>query len=445
MSASVSSHSPIRLITKHISPKRGLKLRIMVQSPVSLRCTQNRTHVKVNSPATLFVAIDLNASAVVSQSPARNPLNIALTIDCSGSMQEDNKFDFAQEAAVSLVKSLRPTDTISIVSFETKARVEVPLTQASDPYYLEKSIIAIPLGKETDLYEGLRLAWEQIRQAARPGVVSRVITITDGEPTHGKTKEKDFVKLAEEIGQSGIPVTTLGVGIKYNERLLMSISQATGSLWYHVSNASFMSDIFSEEVTQMSRTVMQNPILTITPHEGTEILDAYTMRPMVSKLLLPLTHPHYDFKLKDIVTGEDQTVFLRLRIPGRPAGQYSLLRAQLGPQTSELTIVSTEDEQLANVESDPYPRLLWVAGDGLTQVQHWLDGETHAKVSAETRLRTLVADPNLATVVRSNPNLDTAVTQLRQVHDEATRIAPGNMSEDDKKRLRQQTTVLKRR
>jgi len=206
-----------------------------------------------------------------------------------------------------------------------------------------------------------------------------------------------------------------------------------------------MGDIFSEEVTQMARTVVQRPMLTLTTHEGTEILDAYTMRPMVSKLPLPETHPHYNFKLKDIVAGEDQTVFLRLKVPGRPAGQYPLLQAQLGSQTQDLHLISTEDEQLANRESDPYPRLLWVAGDGLTQVQHWLDGETQAKVSAETRLRTLVADPNLATVLRSNPNLDTAVTQLRQVHSEATKIAPGNMSEDDKKRLRQETTVLRRR
>jgi len=427
--------------------QRDMRSKTMLQS-VDMRCTVNRTHVKANLPSVLFLAIDLRTPGVpfAPSVSNRQALNIGLAIDCSGSMQDDNKFEFAQKAAVSLVRQLRSADTISIVSFETAARVEVPLTAATDTYFLENAVAGIPMGKETDLYEGLRLVWEQILPyASRPGVVSRVILLTDGEPTHGKTKDKDFVNLSEQIRQTGIPVTAIGVGPKYNERLLMNIAQATGSLWYHVSDPSFMSDIFVDEVTQMARTVVRSPLLTITAYDSTQILDAYTMKPMVTKLTLPSTSPRFDFRLKDIVSGEDQTLFLRAKIAGRPPGQYPLVRAQLEGLSAELTVTSTNDDQLAGIESDPYPRLLWVAGDGLTQVQRWIDGETKAKSEAETRMRTLISDASLPTVVRANPNLETAVTQLRQVHEEATRVAPGSMSEDDKKRLRQKTTVLRRK
>jgi hypothetical protein len=360
-------------------------------------------------------------------------------------MQEDNKFEFAQEAAVSLIRSLQPIDTISIVSFETKARIEVPLIPATDTYYLQNAVAGIPMGKETDLYEGLRLTWEQILPNANlPGRISRVILLTDGEPTHGKTKDKEFVSLAEQIKLSGIPVTTIGVGPQYNERLLMNIAQSTGSQWYHVSSPSYMSAIFAQEVTQMARTIIRSPVLTVIPYEDTKVEDVYTMRPMVTKLSLS-PGPHLDFRLKDIVTDEDQTLFLRARVPARPPGQYRLIKIQLGELESDLSITSTDDTQLASLETDPYPRLLWVAGDGLTQVQKWIDGETQARDNVETRMRTLMADQNLPTVVKTNPNLEMAVTQLRQVHDEATRVAPGNMSEDDKKRLRQETTVLRKK
>ena len=71
-------------------------------------------------------------------------------------------------------ESLRSIDTVSIVSFETKARVEVPSIPATDLSDLERSIVAIPLGKETDLFEGLRLAWQQVLPSARrPRIVSR--------------------------------------------------------------------------------------------------------------------------------------------------------------------------------------------------------------------------------------------------------------------------------
>jgi uncharacterized protein YegL len=419
----------------------------MSQGKIDMRCVINRRHVKANSPATLFVAIDLKSAGGQGYPPGseRLPLNIALAIDCSGSMQAENKFEYAQQAAISLVKSLRPSDTVSIVSFETKARVEVPLIPATDTYRLENSIAGIPLGKETDLFEGLRLAWQQVLQGSgRPGVVSRIILLTDGEPTRGKTKEKDFMGLASEIQQSGIPVTTIGVGEDYKEQLLMNIAQTTGSLWYHVSKPTYMGDIFAEEVTQMGRTIVRSPTLTITVHEGSEIVDAYTMRPMVSKLTLPNTSPRFDFRLKDIVAGEDQTVFLRIKVPARPSGEYKVAHIQMDTFSSDLAVTSTDDDKLAGIETDPYPRLLWVAGDGLTQVQRWIDGETIAREQVETRMRTLLSDQNLPTVVRANPNLETAVTQLREVHDEATRVAPGSMSEDDKKRLRRETTVLRK-
>ena len=418
-----------------------------MQNKVDMRCALNMKYVKANSPATLFVAIDLMSAegSVTYPDSQRFPLNVALAIDCSGSMQTDNKFEYAQQAAISLVKSLRPTDTVSIVSFETEARIEVPSMLATDVNRLENSIAGIPLGKETDLFEGLRLAWQQVLQdSARPGVVSRIILLTDGEPTRGKTKEKDFVKLASEISQSRIPVTTIGVGQDYKEKLLMDIAQTTGSLWYHVSKPTYMNDIFAEEVTQMARTIVRSPTLSITANEGVEIADAYTLRPMVSKLTLPNTAPRYEFRLKDIVAGEDQTMFLRVKISARPSGEYKVAQIQLGTLSSSLAVTYTDDEKLASIETDPYPRLLWVAGDGLTQVQHWIDGQTVARDQVETRIRTLLADQNLPTVVKSNPSLESAVTQLRVVHDEATKLVPGTMSEDDKKRLRRETTVLRK-
>ena len=403
--------------------------------------------MKAEAERIVFVAMDLRTTGGQGSraNSQRQPLNIGLAIDCSGSMQAENKLEYAQQAAISLVKSLRPNDTVSIVSFETKARVEVPSVFATETYGLEKTIAGIPLGKETDLFEGLRLAWQQVASSSsRPGVVSRIILLTDGEPTRGKTKEKDFISLARQIMESGIPVTTIGVGSDYKEHLLMSIAQATGSLWYHVSNANYMSDIFAEEVTQMGSTVVRNPTLTITLGEGNEIVDAYSMRPMVAKLTLPDTAPRFEFRLKDIVTGEDQTVFLRIRIPPRSPGTYKVARFQLENLSSDLEIISTNDDRLANIETDPYPRLLWVAGDGLTQVQRWIDGETIAREQVQTRMRALLADQNLPTILKANPTLETAVTQLREVHDEATRLAPGSMSEDNKKRLRRETTVLRK-
>src|SRR3954470_20692385 len=72
-------------------------------------------------------------------------LNIALCLDVSGSMYEEDgtgisRLKRIQDAALSAIKKLKPDDTLTIVAFGLDAAVLLPPTPISDMAAIEKCI-----------------------------------------------------------------------------------------------------------------------------------------------------------------------------------------------------------------------------------------------------------------------------------------------------------------
>src|SRR5207249_1028070 len=98
------------------------------RSPLAMKCTVNRANLKPNAGTSVYIAVDLTPSAAVIAGRVRS---ISLAIDSSGSM-DGEKMDQAKAAALALIKQLRPTDQISIVSFSDAVTVQLPMTQVGN-------------------------------------------------------------------------------------------------------------------------------------------------------------------------------------------------------------------------------------------------------------------------------------------------------------------------
>jgi uncharacterized protein YegL len=406
-----------------------------------VKCTVNREWVKANSQAVLFVAVDLVPARAQAVKQFQQS-NIALAIDCSGSMAGE-KFEQAIEAACLLLRSLSPSDWISVVSFESKVKVVVPPTQASQAYSIEDAIRAIRLGSETDLYGGLEKAYEEVcRMAASPGIVSRIVMLTDGQPTRGRTKERDLVAICDQIRQYGITVTSLGIGPDYNDKLLTQMAIAGGGLWHHVSDPHLLPQLFQEQVTEMMHTVVRNPQLSISVMPNAQFMDVYTVRPMLTRLEnIDLSRNACTIPLRDILVGEEQNLVLRVRFPPNPPGRYPLLRADLGGRTQEVYVTTTDDPLQYGRETNPYPTVLMRASEGTLVLQRGLEGDTAALKQAQTVLRMIQTDPNAETVLRSSKTADDAVTRLKEGIDAATTRV---LTESERKAIKERTTIRRR-
>src|SRR5207302_1262622 len=195
----------------------------------------------------VYVAVDLSPSAAAVAGRNRS---ISLAIDSSGSM-DGEKIDQAKAAALGLLKQLRPTDQISIVSFSDTVTVQLPMSRVGNSREIAAAVKAISVNGLTSMYSGLEAAFEQARHTSpEPGTVNRVLLLTDGNPTVGKTIGSEFVTLAQRIRESGITITAIGIGTDYNEQLLEKIAESGGGLWHHIVDArANLPQIFQDQAT----------------------------------------------------------------------------------------------------------------------------------------------------------------------------------------------------
>jgi Ca-activated chloride channel homolog len=411
------------------------------RSPLAMKCTINRAALKPNTGTSVFVAVDLTPSPAAVASRTRS---IALALDASGSMDGD-KIEQAKAAALGLIKQLRPTDQLSIVSFADTVSVQLPSSKVGNAKEVTAAVKALAVGGLTAMYDGLEAAFKQARQASQEaGTVTRVLLLTDGNPTVGRTDGRDFVALAQGMREAGITIAAIGIGNDYNEFLLQRIAEAGGGMWHHIDEAGGgLPKIFQEQAAEMAGTVVAHPELKIAIMAGAELADAYSIRPVLNRLPRPkFDGSAYAIPLRDLIAGEEQTIVFRLGVPAKPAGKGTLIRLSLVEVTQDVEVTFTDDPRQWNVETNPYPRTLLSSAEATVLIQRAVQTkEASALQKAESIMKTLASDAAAATAIRANQALNDVVTTMRDA--QATVMRSGlQLSESAKKEFLQATTVI---
>lgn len=161
-------------------------------------------------------------------------LNLAIVVDCSGSMQGDS-LEQARAALDGILQSLQPGDRVSIVAFgsHTKALADHPLpcqqTHLAEARRFVQALAADMGG--TELGEALR---EAVRIAGGAGAVD-VFLLTDGEVS-------GWEPIANEAGRAGHRIFTVGVGSAVSEALVRKLAEVTGGACELVSPGEGMTE-----------------------------------------------------------------------------------------------------------------------------------------------------------------------------------------------------------
>ena len=201
--------------------------------------------------------------------PTRKPLNIAVVIDRSGSM-DGEKIERTKDAAVSLVEQLASEDVLSIVTYcET---VEVPLapTAVTDKDSIKAVIRGIITGGTTNLSGGWLRGLSLLGERENEDYLHRVLLLTDGKANEGITREEDLVEIARQHQERGLTTTTVGFGTGFNESLLGAIAREGGGRFHYVRTPDEVPGVFLEEFGQLARVFGQNLEVRIETAEGVE-------------------------------------------------------------------------------------------------------------------------------------------------------------------------------
>jgi Ca-activated chloride channel family protein len=138
--------------------------------------------------------------------------NIVLLIDVSGSMASPDKLTLLKSAFSVFVDTLKPTDTVSIVTYAGSSGVALPPTAARHRARILSAIEGLGAGGSTNGAGGITTAYRLARESFIKGGVNRVILATDGDFNVGVTSSDGLLELIEREKESGVFLSVLGVG-----------------------------------------------------------------------------------------------------------------------------------------------------------------------------------------------------------------------------------------
>ena len=187
---------------------------------------------------------------------------LMLVIDRSGSMHSPvggsnkSQIDLASEAAVLALQTLYPQDYVGVVSFDSRGHLVAPLAPNDNPNALAKKIRSIRAGGGTSITPGLEMARKQLRQLkTTDAAVRHVILITDGQSA--PPPQNNWANAVGPLMQSGITVSTVGVGDTRNASLLQRVATMGGGEYHDIANPGNLPQVLIKEAKTIRKSLIK--------------------------------------------------------------------------------------------------------------------------------------------------------------------------------------------
>ncbi len=179
---------------------------------------------------------------VEPKEPKREEKNraVILVIDKSGSMREENRILYAQEAAKAVARQLKDNDLLGIIGFDVSPFVVVPLEPVGKLRgVIDAQVNRLKPGGQTYFYPALIEAKRQIERvnAAR----KHVILLSDGETRGTQGELIDLVSVMRT--EMKVTVSAIAIGAEADIRVMKRISQYGGGLFHQTSDPSSLPQI----------------------------------------------------------------------------------------------------------------------------------------------------------------------------------------------------------
>jgi len=235
--------------------------------PLRLTVDVDRTVLPAGSTEHAVVKIGLDCIRLPGRA-ARPPVNLALVIDRSGSMEGD-KIAKAREAARELVRRLAPDDIVSLIAYDSNVEVLVPARRVGTGRELEAAIGRIEAGGSTALYGGVSRGAAEVRRfLGESKHVPRIILLSDGQANSGPSSPEELGRLGASLMKEGIAVSTIGLGLGFNEDLMTRLAQRSDGNTYFVESSDDLPRIFAAELGDVLNVVARRVVIEIQFPEG---------------------------------------------------------------------------------------------------------------------------------------------------------------------------------
>ncbi|HEV7331117.1 MAG TPA: VWA domain-containing protein [Flavisolibacter sp.] len=314
---------------KNVSNTNGLlSLTTGIDNSYYLQDSQNRIG---------YLYLEAKIGRYVGNQAKKNPLNIAIVLDRSGSMAGE-KMEFAKKAAIDIIDKLGPEDFVSVVIYDEFIDVIQPATSVLYKDSIKFKISKVKPRGSTNLWGGSDKGYEQVKANYKKNYVNRVLLISDGNITAGpKIPSRIIAQVQAYKDINGISISTFGVGLDYNETLMTDMAENGAGNYYFIDRADKMAAIFDKELYGLLNVVAQNAELRITLPKGVTVEKLYPFQYALEKNEVVI-------KFQDLFSEDIKGLIMRFRIDNESNKEL--------PFTSRLVYTDNTDNQAKTIVNE---------------------------------------------------------------------------------------------
>jgi Ca-activated chloride channel family protein len=403
---------------------------------LALRCALSRSRVPVlDEPQVLYALVEVRPALSLGNLPPP-PVNLALVIDRSTSMQGE-RLSQVKEAVMQLIDSLRPNDTCSVIAFSDKAEVilSAQIGSAEQKQLAKAKVSTINAHGGTEMLGGLLAGLVELYPYLNPSAVNHLMLLTDGR-TYGD--EGDCLLLAALAAADGVSLSGLGIGEEWNDKFLDELTSLAGGTSEYISSPEQVHQFLQNKVRSLGTAFGERLTLRILCDQDVRLLEAFKISPEPGPLEADET-----VRLGSLVRDRPLVVLLKFRLPPLPEGARPVARLALYGDVpglgrkDERTTYDLAVSAVANLKPAPPPQVII---DALSKYSHhklqeraWQQAEAGNMAGASRILSTLgtrllaSGQPELAKV---------AIAEARRLEQQHA------VSEESKKRIKYGTRAL---
>ncbi|ATC65204.1 hypothetical protein CMV30_15265 [Nibricoccus aquaticus] len=279
---------------------------------VRLRLDLDRTVLPAGSTEKAVIKISLDGVRL-PRPESRPPVNLALVIDRSGSMSGD-KIEKAREAALEVLSRLAPDDILSVVAYDSDVETLVPAQRVGDGRRISAAIRSIRVNGNTALFGGVSQGASEVRKHLEDRrYIHRVILLSDGQANVGPSTPDDLARLGTALMKEGVSVTTVGLGLGFNEDLMTRLAQRSDGNTYFVESSEDLPRIFAGEIGDVLNVVARRVVVEVEFPEGVRPLGFVGREGVIKGQKAEVT-------LNQIYGGQEKFALIEVEVPAREDG-----------------------------------------------------------------------------------------------------------------------------
>ncbi|NJO16274.1 MAG: VWA domain-containing protein [Thioploca sp.] len=225
----------------------------------------------------------------------------------------------AKEATALIIDQLRQGDVIAIVTYDHHADILLPARAVTeDTNRLKTFLQQLSAGGQTALFNGIEMGVREIRQFWSRHRVNRLILLSDGLANVGPSSPEEFGELVNTLNQKNIAMTTIGLGLGYNEDLMTQLAcQSDGNHAFAEQGVNLIS-IFNNEFKEICAVTAQEVNVTIICMEGVRPLRVWGRDAQIQGTKVSV-------KLNQLYSEQEKYILLELEVAAFPVNPEVVL------------------------------------------------------------------------------------------------------------------------